>query len=255
MRELINKSDVLKAQSMYVVKGNDLIQKSRYSLTLMEQKAILYLISKIKPTDSDDTVYVFNIKDFIKACNFYTKGGFHYHYIKDLLIELAKRVITIETPKGDIITHWFNDAIMSKESGELTITFSNLVRPYLFELKSFYTQYSLEFVLPMRSKYGIRLYELLVSVHSKGYRQTFELEELKKRIDCDKYEYFKDFRVYVLEPAIEDINTYTDLNVSYTLHKTGRKYTHIEFVAVKYFDAEGERQINRRKVLGSIYGD
>ena len=34
-----------------VVKANEIIQRAKYELTLMEQKTFCYAVSKIKPTD------------------------------------------------------------------------------------------------------------------------------------------------------------------------------------------------------------
>ena len=45
-----------------VRKANELIQKSRFSLSLQQQKIILYLISKIQPTDTEFHEYKFEIK-------------------------------------------------------------------------------------------------------------------------------------------------------------------------------------------------
>ena len=40
-----------------VVKNNALIQKTRYNLTATQQKFIIYIISLIKPSDSDFKEY------------------------------------------------------------------------------------------------------------------------------------------------------------------------------------------------------
>ena len=42
-----------------VNKSNDLIQRSRFNLSLQEQKIILYLISQITPYDHDFKLYEF----------------------------------------------------------------------------------------------------------------------------------------------------------------------------------------------------
>lgn len=251
--EIITKRDALSAQGMFVVKGNDLIQKSRYSLSLMEQKAILFVISKIKPHDEPQTEYIFNIKDFCKACNLYENTGFYYQYVREIMEHLGEHLLKVQLPDGkEMLSHWFSGAILDREAGEVRLHFDPYLKPYLFELKAFYTQYSLEYVLPMKSKYGIRLYEFLRSVQTKDYKQMFTVEEIKQRIDCEKYDKFKDFRVNVLEPALEDINTYTDLEVRCTPHKTGRKYTHLEFVILTHHDNEQERFYKRRQELGWI---
>lgn len=250
-QEIQTKRDMLSAQSMSVVKGNALIQKTHYSLSLMEQKAILFIISKIKPSDSADTEYIFNIRDFCKACNFYGKSGFYYQYVREVMENLGNHKLTIELEEGKtLITHWFSGAMIDKNAGEVRLHIDSYIRPYLFELHSFYTNYKLEYILPMKSKYGIRLYEFLRSYKSKGYRLRFSLEEIRLRIDCDKYPNFKDFRVNVLEPAMEDINTYTDIKVKYEAIKTGRKITDIEFIILGENDADMQRYYARREELG-----
>lgn len=252
-QEIQTKRDVLSAQGMSVVKGNALIQKTHYSLSLMEQKAILYIISKIKPNDSADTEYIFNIRDFCKACNFYEKSGFYYNYVRELMDNLGNHKLTLELEEGKtLITHWFSGALIDRNAGEVRLHIDSYIKPYLFELHTFYTNYKLEYVLPMKSKYGIRLYEFLRSYKSKGFRQRWSVEEIRLRIDCDKYPNFKDFRVNVLEPAIEDINTFTDIQVKYSAVKTGRKITDIEFIILGGNDADLERYYARRKELGDV---
>ena len=46
------------ARKHLVIKANDLIQKSRFSLTLQQQKIVLYLISQIHPNDTELLVYL-----------------------------------------------------------------------------------------------------------------------------------------------------------------------------------------------------
>ena len=250
MNELSARRDVLSAQSMYVAKGNALIQKSRYSLSLVEQKAVLFLISKIKPTDEAGHSYIFSIKDFCKTCNFNENSGFYTSYVRQIVEELGKKTIAIDLGEGrTLISHWFSSVIIDANTNSFEVCFDTNLAPYFFQLKSFYTQYSLEYVLPMKSKYSIRLYELLRSVKSKSYRQRFTVEELRERVDCQKYSSYKEFRRNVLEPAIEDINKYTDLDVRYEPIKTGRKITHIEFVIL--LNSDPERHYNRRRELGA----
>lgn len=254
MSELSTRRDVLSAQSMYVAKGNDLIQKSRYSLSLMEQKAVLFLISKIRPTDEAGHSYTFSIKDFCKACNFNEDSGFYTSYVRQIIDELGKKTITIDLGDGKtLISHWFSSVIIDTNTNSFEVLFDPHLAPYFFQLKSFYTQYSLEYVLPMKSKYSIRLYEFLRSVKSKGYRQRFTVEELRERVDCQKYRAYKEFRRNVLDPAIEDINKYTDLEVRYEAIKTGRKITHVEYIILLHSDPDNtmERYYNRRRELGA----
>lgn len=52
-----------------VVKGNTIIQKSRFALSAQQQKILLSMISKIKPEDKANQTYSFEIQEFCKLCN------------------------------------------------------------------------------------------------------------------------------------------------------------------------------------------
>ena len=66
-------------------------------------------------------------------------------------------------------------------------------------------------------------------------------------MDCENYNRWPDYRRYALDPAVEEINQYTDISIAYTAVKEGRKVTRIVF----YMDnktlserLETETQIN-----------
>ena len=59
---------------------------------------------------------------------------------------------------------------------------------------------------------------------------TVSIDELKKRIDAEKYTKISHFKDRVLEPAIEEIDNMTDLEVECDYIKEGRQITHIAFI-------------------------
>lgn len=242
--------DIIKEVSQKVVISNELIQKARYELNKTAQKSILYMASKIKPYDEPETVYTFNAETFCQVCNFNTDGGWYISYVKEVLLELKARPIVIPLMnRKRVITSWFDYAILDDETGEIKIKFNEYITPYLFELHNKYTSFMLEYILPMKSEYGIRLYEYLKSVKYQGYRHTITLDEMRQRVGCEgKYEQSSHLRERVIEPALKDINTYTDLDIGYKLIKTGRKATHIEFTILQNDDVA--RMLNRVDALG-----
>lgn len=257
MRKITNggygmtQNEVIKAQSQFVVMRNELIQKSRYQLTLTEQKMVLYMVSKISPNDEPYTEYHFSMKDFETVCQL-KKGGKTKSLLDDAIKQLGTKLVEIKLNEDErIITHWFNEARFNEKTQTLGIVFSKHLVPYLYGLQTFYTMFCLENILPMNSKYGIRLYEYLKSIKSRGYKQTIPLEVIRERCGVEnKYPKYKDLRVNVIEPAICDINTYTDITVKYKEIKTSRSITHLELY-ITYGDS-AERHINRRKALGTI---
>lgn len=248
----MNKKDITKAQSLPVVMGNELIQKSRYSLSLMEQKALLFMVSKITPNDEPDKEYPFSFSEFEAVCNLNKDGGKSKALVNQMLIGMKMKPIEIRlSEKSRVITSWFNDAVIDEATQTIKISFSKYLIPYLYHLQTFYTLFLLEHTLPMKSKYGIRLYEFICSVRNKGFKQRYSLDEIKTRLGCENdYNKFVDFRIWAIEPALDDINTFTDMEVKVEYIKTGRKVSHIEFTIKRAADGY-DRFLNRAEALGN----
>lgn len=216
-------------RSYFVAKDNQLITKSRYSLSLRQQRILLFFISRIKPMDDENTLYEFEIKDFIKVCGYDDTSGNYYPVVKSDIKSLADVSNWIEVAKGkEQLFRWINTAEINRQSGKILISFHSTVARYLFNLRERYTQYSLSNVLCLKHKYSIRLYEYLSTMK---YLEQFEIsvDELKKRIDAEQYTKFADFEKRVLKPSIQEIDFMTDLFVDVATRKTGRQITHIRF--------------------------
>jgi len=229
-----------------VVKHNDLIQKSRYELSMQEQKIILYLITKIKPEDDEFEEYEFNIKDFCEVCGINTSGK-NYTDLKDTILNLVKKAFWLKLEDESIITaRWIDRSQIIENSGIIKIKLDELMRPYLLKLKEHFTAYNLYYTLAMKSKYSIRFYELLKSYENLS-EYTVEIEELKKMLFAEKYELFGDLKRNVLDTAVREINDYSDISVAYTVEKEGRKVNKIHF-KIKPKKDEKERMETFKKI-------
>ena len=215
-----------------VVKSNDLIQKSRFSLTVQQQRVILYLISKIEYGDKDFREYEFDIKDFCRFCGLYDDSGKHYAELKRQIKEIRDKSMWIELSDGEeILLSWLEGAKINRNSGKIKIRLSDDMKPYLLQLRDNFTRYEIAYVLCMKSKYSIRLYELVKSIHYRElepYTKTFTVEELRRSLDAGTYPRFCNFNQRVLKPAIHEVNTYTDKEVSSEPIKRGQKVEAIE---------------------------
>lgn len=227
--------ETVKQQNYWVVKSNDLITHSRYTLTLSQHRLLLFLISKIKPYDIVSDTYNVAIKDIIKVCEYdNSKDGKYYTIIKKDLLKLRNSAIWIETARGLETMGWLSKAIITKpkkntgEYQEIIFKFDEGLRDYLFDLKKLYTQYNLEDILLLSHKYSLRLYEYLMTYANIMY-VIADIEDLKIRLDAESYSKYNHFKERVLKPAIEDINNNTKLYIRYDEIKTGRTYTHIAF--------------------------
>ena len=108
---------MMELRNYKVVKSNDLIQKSRFNLSLQEQKIILYLISKVKPEDTELKEYIFEIRDFCKICGLETDSGKNYKDIKQTLKSLRDKSIWITLEDGSETTlSWIDKITINDEA-------------------------------------------------------------------------------------------------------------------------------------------
>lgn len=211
-----------------VVKSNDLIRNTRYELSLVEQKIILRLIQLIQPNETELKTYQFDIREFCQICGIDDHSGANYSYIKNTLKNLHDKSFWIRQEKSEILCAWISTAIIHDGSGVIEIELHKHLKPYLLELKKNFTEYSFYYILSMKSKYSIRLYELLKSYQFTG-KAELNIEELKQNLHTNNYERFYDFKKYVIDIAVNEINKYTDIMVTYTLTKKGRLTSSINF--------------------------
>lgn len=223
-----------------VTKSNDIVQRSRYELSVPEQKTIAYICSMIKPrtalerANHSDFIleYEFSIREYCKICGIDYDSGKNYSDIKNLLKGLISKVMWLTLEDGSETTvNWVNKVWCNKGSGKCKVRLDEDMVPYLFDLKERFVSYGLYSILGMKSQYSIRLYELLKSyLYQKS--KTFDIEELKTLLmvaNVKSYSRFPDFRRKVLEIAIKEINDLTDIWVDLMPITKGRKVIQLQF--------------------------
>jgi len=219
----------MEVDKLVVVKGNNLIE-SCYSLTLVEKRILLGCISKIDSTQQFTkkdgfTIKVDEIKDLVTERS--SKNSL-YSQVKIGMDRLADRWLDLNE-KGTDKVRWVYRKKYNDDEGSITLFFTDEILPFLSELKGNFTQYKLQYVSKFSSIHSIRIYELLVQWLSRGSREI-EVDQLKKMLGVEgKYTRSSNFIEKVIKSSLYDINTHSNLNVSFGVRKTGRRVTHIQF--------------------------
>lgn len=227
------KQDYLVLRDGIVRKANSLIQKSRFSLTTQQQKIILYLISQISVYDSDFSEYEFDVQQFCRVCGIDHLNGKNYIDLKESIKEISDKSLWITLPDGrETLVRWIEKPYIDFRSGKIRIRLDNDMRPYLLQLRKNYTQYELLWTLHFKSKYTIRFYELIKSIHYhelEPYEKEYSLDELRRILGADTYKTYQHFKERVLVPSLKEINQYSDKDVSFEPVKQGRSFSSIRF--------------------------
>lgn len=232
-----------------VVKSNRLVEAS-YRLTLNEQRIILYAICRSREEQEGllpDRPIVITAEAFTKQFPSVDKGHV-YHQLKDAMDALYDRSVTLheideETGLPQVSkTRWISKASYIDGAGRIKIIFTADVIKYITRLEEEFTSYQLEKVGNMTSFYAVRIYEMLAQYLEIGSR-TLNLKDLRETLQIapDEYKLTADFKKWVIEVAVDQINKHSDLTVTYKSLKTGRAISDFAF-KIKNKDAKPRRK-------------
>jgi len=234
----------------YVTKSEKLL-KARYELNELAIKLIAILYSNVKRGDEIGKDYEIKVTDIAKLLN--KDYGELYNEIKEAVNELMSNPVFIpddDNPKNWTAFNWIADA--RYRDGVITFTISKRLKPFVLELQNRFLKYKLENILPLKSKYVIRLYEVLkdwLELNKRYGNKTekiISLVELREFLDIPKSYRYNDIKRQILNKAQEELVKNTDLTFEFEEIKTGRKVTHIKF---KIIDKSQEKKDTQLKEI------
>ena len=125
-----------------------------------------------------------------------------------------------------------------KESDIVKVKFDEAVMPYLVELHSRFLEYPAELIPYFDSKYGLIIYESLLSnwkQYADSNEFTYDLETIRYITGTEKkYKEIYDFEKRVLKPAVDNINHIQgEFLVKYEKIRHGRSIEKVKFILVK----------------------
>ena len=219
-----------------VVKSNRLVEAG-YRLDLVEKRMVMFAIVHARETGKGLTPRDFvsiTAKDYATAYPD-TDESHAYRQLKESAKTLHDRKFTlygtdVKTGKPEVTSYsWISAQSYVDGAGTVKLQFTPIVVEHITRLEREFTSYRLEKIAYMSSAYAIRLYELLIQWGSIGKREI-ELAWLRKTLGLEgQYSSIKDFKKYVIDVALSQINEFSDLTASYTQRKTGRTVTHLIF--------------------------
>lgn len=162
-----------------------------------------------------------------------------YQVIKEAESTIFKRQFSfIDTDGKKVKSHWLQQVKYFDTEGYIEIIFTHAVVKGITRIDGaveFFTSYLLSNTVHFKSAYSVRLYELLSQWKNNekyNYKTpVFEINSFREQLGIIENEYSRmyDFKKYVLEYSIKEINEHSDLQVSYSQHKKGRIITGFNF--------------------------
>ena len=152
-----------------------------------------------------------------------------YLMMKEAEDTLFNRRFSYIDDEGKLVkSRWLSQVRYLDDEGAIEVVFTPAVVQGITRIdgaEEFFTKYLLEQTATMTSNYSVRLYELLVQWKQAKKTPMFELQEFRGQlgVEDDEYKAMSNFKIRVLDLAVEEINEKSDLNIKYTQKKKGRK--------------------------------
>lgn len=266
----------------------NLIKKSNYlvespsKLSLTEQKSVYMILREIRHC-GNQKMYSFKIKEFMEKLDL--KGQSAFSELKARTRQLRNRGMTIRYEpwiieefiaeckerndldeseinilkkllnKNEVQVGWVSEVIYQDKEGIISFTLPTSIKPFLFNLSKYYTEFDIDQLMQMKRKHSPTLYELLKQY--QGYAKndiwwrTFSVIELREFLGIAKDEYprFSNFKQKVLNPCIEEINDKTtDIQIINVLEdKIVNRVENIKFIMTVKKESTLEELIDQFK--------
>lgn len=217
-----------------VVKTNRL-NEAMHNLDLIENRLIHMGIVRFRenPIFSADTKVVISASDYAKLFDV-DRVSAHQALLEAEKSLFARQFTIINENGKPEKTRWIQSVEYLNGENALGIRFSTIVVKGISRIDGNndpFTSYYLEQIAPLKSRYSVRLYELLKQWVKKKETPEFELEKFRFQLGIAPSEYTKisNFKARVLNVAINEINEKTDFEVTCHQQKTGREVSGFKF--------------------------
>lgn len=222
-----------------VIKSNTLV-KASYHLDLCEIRLLDIALAELSEYEEEEK-HVTTLPDFIQiraddyAELYNVTKQQAYTALREASERLFNRYFTYQVQAENFPSfneerkaRWVGEIGYVKDQGVVTLCFTKALVELAGRFKigvGGHTRYHVEQKAPLTSIYAHRLYEMLMSWRKTGDVPHISYIELRQRFEIDKTEYSRmsNFKSRVLNPAVEQINDLTDIEVSYAQTMRGRK--------------------------------
>lgn len=200
-------------------------------MTLAERRMLMLAFSKCQNVKDEDIEIT--VDEYCEIYSINEKSKYIYEEFKKAVCNLNRRPF-VKIGRKQFFWISSYEEIVDKS---LKINFNPYLVGYVRDLLDNYARIELRYASKLTSEFSFRLYQWLkvdqkLRIRIKdGYSHLLmTVKEMKEMTDLDgKYTMWSMFKMHVLDSSIKDINTKTDLDVSFKAIKEGRAFTKVEF--------------------------
>lgn len=227
-----------------------MIQTNVKGLTLIQRKLINFMLFTIQ-REGDKKRYTTNIRTIKELCKIKSTENVDFKEQFEKLREISIEFNYLNKDKNMV---WESMCLVSAVRFIVNTGKAVFEVPYMLREKilipNIYAPLDVLLIAGLKSKYSIILYELLRDYIDAQVFPKLSIEQLRSLLGLERHQYkdFQNFKKWVLDRAVNEVNEKTDIQCSYTLVKEhGNKYAYIEFEVQK--NERFEMQIPKRAII------
>lgn len=210
-----------------VAKSNELVPKlSKFDL--QELRLIAYALAHLDSTKAENKTFTARVEDMAHIYGMAEDRA--YSVVQKVVASMNTKPLKVIEGDEDIYIYWFSKFSYKSGTGTFTFTLTEHIRPYLLELKQRFTFYRLGDVHEFKAASTWKLYEHLNQWKYTGAWHV-SLDFLRNDVFgvAGKYDRFDLLRQRLIDPAVEEINNKSNLNVSYVKEREGKSVAFLRF--------------------------
>lgn len=208
-----------------VVKKNTL-NECMHNLTLVEMRLMQLAIVDFRNKVEFDSNAVVEIHASVYAETFNVSRQAAHEAILEAEKTLFQRQFTFINDNGKTVkSRWIAHVEYSDNSIRIGLSLPVIDAISRIDGKETpFTRYHIEQTHALNSRYSLRLYELVVQYLKMGKTPIFELKKFRFQMGLlpENYKEMKNFKKYVLDLAVNEINEKTNITINYEQKKKGR---------------------------------
>lgn len=216
------------------VKVKNELVNGKYSLSLLEMKMVMALAAHINKNADDFETCSIRVRELGEYMGLSEDKC--YQSIKATAKKLLSRSLFFEwykttnsRKKSWLGSSWFDYIFYDDEESTVEFRFATMIKPMLLQISEAYAQLECKPLMAFKCMYSNR-FLLYVVEWEKIQPHTIKIEDLRELLQLGKkYKQFGEFRTYVIEPAVREINALTEYEVTAEPVKRGRRYDSYNF--------------------------
>ena len=215
-----------------ITQRNELVE-AKYGLSIQELRLIMICASRINPKEPFDWnnpncgVFEVTAEDWKQAYSSDNKNL--YKLLKEGAERLFENHIELNTRESETYYRWVSSSSYFRAQAKVKLRFTREVLLFLTQVADRYTTVRFEYLAKLPTTYSWKFYMLMAQFEDTGFR-IISLDDFRHAMDCaDQHQLYGDLKKRVILPSVQKVNENTNLKISCTEVKHGRKVVKLKF--------------------------